>query len=246
MLFGHTGYVWMAGPSLGAVADISTGVTQAASVSVVYNSANLYATKMTCVDEVFIIYRYNNKNIPNATYIQLSDPTSGSAMTDFNRSNDDHGDYISIFLRYINKYQTNGVDHAGLALVIVRPWRYSSSKPAGADNNLYDFGQYLTRSPKSINGIAQLSHAMNNDMTGYIMYGGSIIYRVRTKIPIVNLMPIKLLGKTRTITATNNIKHMSDKSWLISFNNDPLWNGKPPGRPTATTNGDGEITTWTP
>jgi hypothetical protein len=83
-------------------------------------------------------------------------------------------------------------------------------------------------------------------MTGYIMYGDSIIYRVRTKIPIVNLMPIKLLGKTRTITATNNIKHMSDKSWLISFNNDPLWNGKPPGRPTATTNGDGEITTWTP
>lgn len=246
MLFGHTGYVWMAGPSLGAVADISTGVTQAASVSAVYDSTNLYAVKMTCVDEVFIIYRYNNITISDAIYIQLTDPTSGSVMTDFNRSNDRRGSYISIFLRYVNKYQANGVDHAGLALVIVRSWTNTSTQPNGADNNLYDFGQYLTRSPKSIDGIAQLSHATNNNMTGYIMYGESIIYRMRTKIPIANLMPIKLLGKTRTITATNNIKHMSDKSWLISFNNDPLWNGKPPGRPAATTNGDGEITTWTP
>ena len=244
MLFGHTGYVWMAGPSLGAVVDISTGVTQAASVSTVYNSANLYATKMTCVDEVFIIYRYNNKNIPDAMYIQLSDPTSGSAMTDFNRSNTDRRDYIGIFLRYINKYQVSGVDHAALVLVIERGW--SPYSVSGADNNLYDFGQYLSRNPKSIDGISQLSHAKNEQMTGYIMYGESIIYRMRTKIPIANLMPIKLLGKTRTITATNNIKHMSDKSWLISFNNDPLWNGKPPGRPIATTNGDGEITKWTP
>lgn len=246
MLFAHTDYVWMAGPSLGAVAEISTGVTQSASVSSIYNASNLYATKMTCVDEVFIIYRYNNITISDAMYIQLNDPTSGSVMTDFNRSNDYRGSYISIFLRYVNKYQASGADHAGLALVIVRSWTNTSSQPSGADNNLYDFGQYLTRSPKSIDGIARLSHATNNNMTGYIMYGGSIIYRVRTKIPIPNLMPIKLLGKTRTITATNNIKHMSDKSWLISFTNDPLWSGKPPGRPVATTNGDGEITEWNP
>ena len=248
MLFGYSNYVWMTSSSSTYVVDLTTrSVQSCTNMNTIYDSSNLYAVKMTCVDDVFIIYRYTGGlNIPHAFYVLINTPTVGHQLTDFNRSNDHRQQYLTIILKQTNKYTTNSVTHSGLALMITRQWNSTTFSTNGADNVLYDFGQYLSRDPKSITGITRETDATIHDMCGYIVYGDNIIRRLRTKIPIPNLMPIKLTGKTRTISATNSIKTISGKRWLITFNNNPLWSGKPPGRPVATTDMSGTITHWDP
>ena len=250
MLFGHTNYVWMAGPSLGSVVDLTTRNVEAASVSSLYVAANFAKTKFSCVDDVFLVYRYDDgKTNPIGHYILLSTPTAAVAMTDFNRDNsNDKGTYQLLELRYINRYSdSQSRPHAALVLIHSRSYTNSGSQPNGADNVLYDFGQYLRMDPssRSVTGIRQTTHSKSSNVSCYMLYGESVVFRARTKIPMMNLMPIKLIGKTDTITATNNLKHVSNKSWMVSFSNSPLWTGKPPGRPTAVTDGTGEIRNWT-
>lgn len=251
-LFGHTKYVWMTnGSSFGYVADISspTHTIDAFTYSGLYGSG-LNTVKFTIVDDVFIIYKSNEcgvGGIKKAHYIRLDEPTNAVVMTPFeNDITSNLGDRIDFILRYVQ----DGIDNSGnktgaLFLLVTRGYYNNYSDPNGSDNTMIDFGQYL-----STGEVHRWYHRNAYNLGNFVLYGQNLIYEYY-KVPLANYMPIKLTGKTDTITSFNNIKSVSNKSWLISYTNNPTWgyeiNGKgvPPGVPVAVTNKDGTIVGWT-
>lgn len=253
-MFGHTNFLWFTdGSTFGYVVDLRTD--ERTCVGFEYNMPyknELYRVKMTCVDDVFIVYNFNecgSNQIQNAHYIRLDNPTVSSPMTDFNAdvSSGYIGGRIDFILRYVQKgTNDDGTSFGSIFLLIVRGYsNNNSSTPNGTDNRMIDFGQYL-----ATGNVKLKVHSTNSSLANYVMYGENLIHRSRNKVPIMNYMPIKLTGKTDTIGTMNYIKNVSGKSWLISYTNTPTWgyevNGKgvPPGVPLAKTDKDGTITGW--
>lgn len=253
-LFGHTHYLWMTnGSNFGYVCDLNS--VSLDPVGFIY--AGLYGTglntvKYTCVDDVFIVYKTDecgNREIPKAHYIKLSDPEKPQPLTDFDTNvSSDIGGRIDIVLRYANKH-TNALSQPSGAIVMLinRGYTNGSSRPNGADCRVADFGQYLRT------GVVKwYVHSTAYEFGNLCLYGENIIYRYTKKIPLINYLPIKLVGKTDTINATQYIKNITNKSWLIGYTNTPSWgdgsanpdSGMPPGIPLATTDGTGVITGW--
>jgi hypothetical protein len=220
--------------------------------------AGLYGTglntvKYTCVDDVFIVYKYDecgNDSIKLAHYIKLSDPTNPINMDDFStRTTTDYiGGRIIFDLRYTNRYtNAQSLPSGAIVLTIMRGWDNNySSTPAGCECRVIDFGQYLWT-----HEVKYYEHASNSNFGNLCLYGENIIHRYNKKIPLINYLPIKLTGKTDTINAMKYIKNITSKSWLIGYTNTPSWgdgtaspSGKPPGTPLAVTDGDGTITGW--
>ena len=239
------------GSSFGYVVDISNSspIINTINYDGLY-SDNLNYVKFTCVDDVFIIYKYNeckNNEISKSHYIRIDDPSTVVSMSMFDTSVSSYiGGRIDFMLRYIqcNK-DSSGNDSGTLCLLITRGFsNNSSSTPNGSDNRIIDFGQYL-----STGEVHSYVHSLNSNLGNYILYGENIINGYN-KIPLMNYMPIKLTGKTDTITSFNKTKNIANKSWLISYTNNPTWgyeiNGKgvPPGSPLVSTNKDGEIIAW--
>ena len=255
-LFGHTNFLWMTdGSTFGYVCDLRTPTIRNLE-GFVY--AGLYGTglntvKYTCVDDVFIVYKYDecgNDSIKLAHYIKLSDPTNPINMNDFStRTTTDYiGGRIIYDLRYTNRYtNAQSLPSGAIVLTIMRGWdNNSSSTPAGCECRVIDFGQYLWT-----HEVKYYEHASNSNFGNLCLYGENIIHRYNKKIPLINYLPIKLTGKTDTINAMKYIKNITSKSWLIGYTNTPSWgdgtaspSGKPPGTPLAVTDGDGTITGW--
>ena len=253
-LFGHTNYVWMTnGSTFGYVCDIRTPSSRnpvAFTYSGLYGSG-LQTVKYTCVDDVFIVYKtdeYGSTDIPKAHYIKLSDPTNPMAMTAYDANISSTNGRIDFVLRYVNKYtDIGGNDRSTLLLLINRGLsRDTSSAQHGADCRVSDFGQYLWT------GNAQVCrHTIRNNFSNLCLFGDNLIFRISKKIPAINYLPIKFNCRTDTINAMKYTKNITEKSWLISYTNIPLWgdgtanpSGKPPGTPLATTDGNGLITGW--
>lgn len=255
-IFGHTNYLWMTnGSTFGYVCDLRTPTVRNL---VGFGYAGLYGTglnyvKYACVDDVFIVYKYNECNadsIKLAHYFKLSDPTNPINMNDFSiRTSALYiGSRIIFDLRYINKYTTSGgLSSGALVLTIMRGWdNNSSSDESGCECRVFDFGQYLHTQE-----VIYKEHASDRNFGNLCLYGENIIYRYTKKTPLINYLPIKLVGKTDTINAMKYIKNITGKSWLIGYTNTPSWGdgtanpkGIPPGTPLATTDGEGVITGW--
>ena len=250
-IFGHTNFLWMTdGSTFGYVCDLRTPSTRTlveCDYSGLYGSG-LNTVKYTCVDEVFIMYKTNecgNSEIPKAHYVRLSDPTHPTAMTDFNVSVGTTDGRIDFVLRYVNKHTTqSSLPSAALMLMIIRGWSNDGSNHTGCDSRVTDFGRYLNTGT-----VVWKTNSSSTNLGNLCLYGGNIILKYKNKIPIMNWLPIKLVGKTNTINAMLNIKNIINKSWLLRFTNIPRWgttqdNGKPPGKPVARTNINGTITKW--
>ena len=115
-----------------------------------------------------------------------------------------------------------------LVLLIDRGYQNSSSNKPGSSNLVIDFGQFL------YNGTVQKYWQYSDTLSNYVLYGDYIIYRTNIKCPIMNFMPQKIIGTTKTIGTINNIKHVSDKLWEVTFTNIPKFgtgdtDGVPPG-----------------
>lgn len=251
-LFGHTNYLWMTdGKTFGYYADIN----EPTRTLLTFDYSGLYGTelnyvKFTCVDDVFIIYKYNesgNDQIKKAHYVLINEPAVSHDMIDFNHNISSYiGERIDFILRYVQRGKdSSGNDTGSLFLLITRGYSNNTSKANGSYNAMIDFGQYLST------GVVKGWYNYNSTELGnYVLYGENLIYQY-DKCPLINFMPIKFIGKTDTITSFNNIKSIKDKSWLISYTNNPTWgyeiNGKgiPPGIPLATTDKDGTIQGWT-
>lgn len=236
-MYGHSNYVWFTdGSSYAYVIDLRERIPQGCENRIPFTN-DLNYIKMTAVDDVFILYRYNNSNISNAYYVNINDHstiTSPKSLSPFRVDLNNRSYYISLNLRY--------VQDDSLLLTSSTGYYYRSQ---GAMNKCIDFGQYLA------NGSVVRYWRAFDSTSAYILYGPYMIYNIKNKAPLINYAHIKLKGKTNTISAINRIKNISGKQWLISFTNTPTWGdgasntGTPPGVPLATTNSDGTITGWT-
>jgi hypothetical protein len=255
-LFGHTNFLWMTdGSTYGYVCDLRTPsvrTLQGFAYVGLYGS-DLNTVKYTCVDDVFIVYKYDESgsdSIKLAHYIKLSDPTNPVNMNDFStRTSADYiGGRIIYDLRYVNRYtNTQSLPTGAIVLNIMRGWGNGSySTPAGCECRVFDFGQYL-----HTGSVLYYEHATDANFGNLCLYGENVIYRYTKKIPLINYLPIKLTGKTDTINSMKYIKNITQKSWLIGYTNSPSWGdgtanpkGIPPGIPLATTDSEGTITGW--
>lgn len=252
-MVGHTKYLWFTnGTTYDYVVNIEGNKQpEGAENSIRYNS-DLHKIKITAVDDVMIIYKssdYGSNGEANARYIRITEENEGVknpvAMSDFNNSNSYYNSRIDYVLRYIHGKNGTDTNHKTLMLLICRGYYTgASNETSGSSNRVIDFGQYL------VTGNIQRWSYTANSCSNFTLFGENIIYRTQQKIPIPNFMPIKLEGKTKTISAFNNIKNVSNKQWLLSYTNQPSWghevsgNGKPPGVPLAVTDKDGTITGW--
>lgn len=255
-LFGHTNFLWMTdGSTYGYVCDLRTPsvrTLQGFAYAGLYGSG-LNTVKYTCVDDVFIVYKYDESgsdSIKLAHYIKLSDPTNPVNMNDFStRTSTNYiGGRIIYDLRYVNRYMNaQSLPTGAIVLNIMRGWDNNySSTPAGCECRIFDFGQYL-----HTGSVLYYEHATNSNFGNLCLYGENVIYRYTKKVPLINYLPIKLTGKTDTINAMKYIKNITQKSWLIGYTNTPSWGdgtanpkGIPPGIPLATTDSEGTITGW--
>lgn len=249
VIFGHNNHIWFTtGTSTSYVVDIS----QVSRTPVAYNDSMNYGTsdrnniKMTAVDDVFCIYKINEySNMNKVWYVDTTNDTMNyipDNLSALNVSHDRKTGRINVDLRYINKGTNKGT------LMLTVSWGYytnASSDYAGSLNMVVDFGQYLKT------GTLKWHHAYSANTCNHVPFGDDIIYRANNKIYAPNWLPIKIVGKTDTITSLNGIRHIANKTWTINYTNLPTWGdstgnrrGIPPGHPLAITNGDGEITGW--
>ena len=255
-LFAHTNYLWMTnGSTFGYVCDLRTPSVRnldGFDYTGMYGT-NLHNVMYTCVDDVFIVYNKTecgNLEIKKAHYIRLSEPLVPRALTAFDTSvSSDVGGRIDIVLRYVNQY-TNAQSQPSAALVMLinrgRTKPQYSTAQNGADSRLFDFGHYLCEPDDPVYCYPITS---STDLGNQCLYGESLIYKYTKKTPIIDYLPIKLIGKTDTINAMKYIKKITGKSWLLGYTNTPLWgdsydNGKPPGLPMVITDRNGNIIRW--
>lgn len=250
-MFGHTKYVWFTdGATHAHVVDISlpTGRTPVGYVNNIPYNTDLHNIKITALDDVFIVYdksEYGNNEIAKAHYILLSNPSNPVSLSDFEYNGSYNKNRIDYILRYVQRSSNGGIEHGSIALIISRTWDNSSSNKSGASDQVIDFGQYLTN-----NEVHRLIFRDYN-IAGILLYGENIIWGTNRKCPIINFMPIRIVGTSDTITSFNTIKNVSGKKYVVSYTNIPTWgdgtinpNGVPPGRPLAETDGTGAITRW--
>ena len=223
----HSNFIWITdGSTYSYVLDIRDGSINGCTNTIPYKS-NIYQMKITAVDDAMIMYNLNDTTISNARYIRLDNPTVPSDMSPFNVSLSNIGQRIDFNLRYIQMSSDGSV--ATLVLLIDRGYHNNGNNRPGSHNIVADFGQFL------YNGTVKTYNHYEDTLSSYVLYGEHIMYRTNRRCPIMNFMPQRIIGTTKTIGTINNIKHVSGKLWEVSFTNIPLFgtgetNGLPPGK----------------
>lgn len=224
MMIAHTNYIWITDGTSSYVMNINTGETTTCSTALPFKS-NINRMKITAVDDALFVYDYGDTNISNAYYIRLDQITDPMNASKFNPNVSYAGQRIDFNLRYIQKSD----DAATLVLLIDRGYQASSSKSAGSLNIVVDFGRFL------VDNVVVKQQEYSDELSCYVLYGEYFIYKTTMRCPIMNWMPHKIIGTTKTITAMKNIKHVSGKLWEVAVTNIPMFgtgetDGMPPGK----------------
>lgn len=244
---GHTRYIWFTNASsFSYCVDILSASRECIACDYpIGNITNLYTVRMTAVDDVFILYRTTDSSTSssfnNARYIKLSTPLVSTNLSHFHSQNSSVGSPVVFKLRYIYRQGAK----ATLVLLITQSYRTSATYNMGSRNYVVDFGGFMD------DEVTEYQTETKNACCGWVLFGENLIYNNKQKIPLANLLPIKLTGKTDTITSLNTPKSVSNKQFLISYSNTPIWgdgvtnsSGIPPGVPTALTDSSGTIIAW--
>lgn len=243
LMWGLNDYLWATnGSSWSCVYKISNGSGSGTNTNIctlITNKTNLKNIMWTCVDDVIIIYNQTDHNYANAYYCRIDNNGSQVStifnLSDFARSTTGHYYYSTYKLKYIEN---------GKTLVLLVSMYYtnhsnqhgSNSSYRGCNRDIIDFGQWLNP-PATHDGPVNNSWQTEGkeDTPGWAYYGEHVIWGNR-QIPIALMMPIRLVGKTRTISAVNYIKNIGAKQFSISITNErpDYWNSQRPGYPPGT------------
>jgi hypothetical protein len=188
------------------------------------------------------IYYFNLDNFDPTSFGTLSDFRYPTTNADKRLQRDMN--CLSLKLQYIENEK---------ALALVYQFHqniYTSSTKYGyMMHGVIDFGQYVnppsgyqpivkhnwTLSEKGYPTGSTAVELYNNGVFTWTVFGDHIIYG-NQKVPIAALMPFHIKGRTRTISAINNIKSLQNKTFTITYANHApnTWNpddknGYPPG-----------------
>ena len=130
--------------------------------------------------------------------------------------------------------------YTGAALALVYQFSQNTSETSGSyhygkmEHGIIDFGQYIN--PPSgyqpiVNNNVRKSDSMYTDKSGtsetefydngvctWTVFGENIVYG-NQQVPITALMPMHFKGRTRTITALNHIKNLTNKTFTVTYAN---------------------------
>ena len=196
------------------------------------NKADLYRARITAVDDIIMLYDVQDVTLSHVYFNRIDErQTTIFDLRDFEFSKD--GATRSYYkLKYIEDGKT-------LALI---GDMYVSGNYGGIYHIIIDLGQYVNP-PTGYDPIYskiyyELERNTSSDIyPSFITYGENVIYGKR-QIPIALMMPMQIKGKTRTISAVNYTKHLSDKTFNVTFTNTPPdeWSEDKPGYPLGTLN----------
>ena len=133
----------------------------------------------------------------------------------------------------------------GNTLALICSYPYESGSYYGSTRVLIDFGQYLNPptgydpiySKSYVNTQSKYYNESPNFVPAWTTYGENVIWGQR-QIPIALMMPIRMKARTKTISAVNTIKHISGKTFDVTFTNSPPgeWSEDTPGYPPGVLN----------
>ena len=236
---GHT--LWFSNNSATYYVDLSTPdrIATACSWNGLNNTlrdTNLYSMRVSGTSDVLMLY----KDYPNISYdlstvifLNANNPAAIKDMSGISR------------LGSQNTSVCGRIRYVGNTLFCL--YALSDNILSGTLNNSYymfDLGRYITDG----SAAGHFRGGYNGTYSAYL-YGNYIFKNVNKMFPIVNALPLKITGNTKTITSTNVLKHIKNKTYILGYTNAPLWgttnlNGKPPGKPDPVTNAGGMITGW--
>lgn len=213
----HTNYVWFTDcSSYEYVANIQETVV--AFDEVVTTSGYLPNGNgglwTTCVDDVILIYEWSTKDVSKAVYFTLDDvKTQKRIPTSFVEN------VTNIYENYATCFYFRYVENNVLMLMIT-----ATCGTEYARSDTIDFGQYLAT------GNVFGKHYSLNKYGSFTLLGKFIILQHYLKTLGIAYLPIRIEGTTKTVTANTYIKNIENKSFAISYTNEPVFLGVPPGK----------------
>lgn len=209
-MFAHRDYVWLTdGATYTHMFNINTGSSTPCSNTIKIDSS-ISSLTMTAVNEALVLYRHAYINTNDAYYVKYDDPTNPGSLSLFDESPSRRESRINYTLRYI---------HDNTLMLLI-----SHGYGNGSYNIVADFGQFLNDDTKVVH-----TKYTTDTFANYTPFGEFIIYDDHKKVPAEYFLPHRIIGKTKTITALNNIKSISSKTWMTTITNIPEFIGLPPG-----------------
>ena len=252
VMFGNGNHLWFFNGTTTYHVDVSsqsrTLDTCGTNINIT-DFANSYKIGITYVNDVLIIYnaRTTSATLNDFFYILTDTPTTITNMTAFsNNQAPSSGNINHAFcqLRYINT-------HSLVCVLTIGSDNTSPITSRSTIGYIIDLGRYIQTGT-----IYKYFINYSENFNGVYLYGESLFWNSYYLFPVVNALPLKVSGKTNTITSFNHTKHVSNKTFEIGFTNMPLWgyeingSGKPPGSPSPVMhnpgqyNNTGEIIGW--
>jgi hypothetical protein len=198
------------------------------------NKADLYRARITAVNDIIMLYDVQDVNLSHVYFNRIDErQTTIFDLRDFEFLKDKGSTRSYYKLKYIEDGKT-------LALI---GDMYVIGNYGAINHIIIDLGQYVNP-PTGYDPIySKIYYELERNSSSsdihpsFITYGENVIYGKR-QIPIALMMPMQIKGKTRTISAVNYTKHLSDKTFNVTFTNTPPneWSVDKPGYPPGTLN----------
>jgi hypothetical protein len=206
--------------------------------------ANSYRLRFANLNDILVAYDYSSTNytFTDMYLILNNDPTHIGDLSAFSNNTglDSSSRSRLVQLRYVN---TNSL----YCSIQTSEHGWSPAEANKIRRYYCDLGRYLKT------GTAWMRYTSIGEGDGHngtYFYGEKVFDNAYRVFPSVNMMEIKLTGKTKTITTFNHTKRISNKQFELGFTNMPLWcyelnrSGKVPGEPHPILNGQGQIIDW--
>ena len=217
-IMAHTHYVFILTSTQTFICDIRTGTFTDSSVIIpIRTGATDNGPLYKCVSNTLVTYGDTNNGYANTvTAISIDDITNIKVLTESQLNpNYDQPYYILAGTQVVE---------VGNSLCILTATTRDSAEHVW-NYRFIDIGQYMYTNDWSSNVYA--THSVEPYSRGFV-YNQHFVLESKMN-PLINFMPIKLSGTTKTIMALNHTKSLSNKEFSLSFSNTPTFYGKPPG-----------------
>ena len=218
-----------------------------------FNNSNMRGDKsarigLSCVSDVIAFYPSYPLTDTGGTYIKTNTkffnanrPDTIKDLTGFSKniSSNLEGRYVKI--RYVGD---------SLFCIVATSDKNASGTYTSNGYKAFDLGRYLRADVAD--GLEALHDG--NVAMGIYLYGDYVFKNLTKMFPTMNCLPFYITGHTKTITSSNVLKRIMNKTYTLGITTNSIWGtdavggnpgGKPPGVPKAITNASGKIISWT-